>query len=124
MKKTNIWPGVIIIGLIVTGLIGLSSTFTVAEQKVQVVKMTAKKFEYSPKEITLKKGVPTVLEITALDRVHGFDCPDLKIRETLMQGKVTKVSFTPQKAGTFPFHCDIFCGDGHEDMTGTIIVTE
>jgi cytochrome c oxidase subunit 2 len=86
--------------------------------------MTAKKFEYSPNEIVLKKGVPAVLEITALDRLHGFSCPELGIRADLQQGKITRVRVVPQKAGSFAFHCDIFCGDGHEDMSGTIIVKE
>ena len=112
--------GAILIALIIgTGYIPVC-----AELREQVIKMTAKRFEYSPKEITLKKGVPAVLEITALDRLHGFDCPDLQIRADLLQGKVTKINFTPQKTGSFTFHCDIFCGDGHEDMSGTITVIE
>ena len=91
---------------------------------VQEVKITAKKFEYSPKEITLKKGVPVVLEFTSLDRLHGFNCPGLGIRADIEPGKAGRVEFTPKKAGTFPFHCDIFCGSGHGDMAGKIIVTE
>jgi len=88
------------------------------------VKITAKKFEYNPSEITVKKGVPVVLEFTALDRLHGFSCPDLGLRADLVPGKPVTVKFTPEKAGSFPFHCDIFCGDGHEDMAGTIVVTD
>jgi cytochrome c oxidase subunit 2 len=26
--------------------------------------------------------------------------------------------------GEFPFHCDVFCGSGHDQMEGTIKVTE
>jgi plastocyanin/Icc-related predicted phosphoesterase len=90
----------------------------------QVVKITAKRFEYSPREITLKKGVPVTLELTSLDRLHGFSCPDLNIRSDIAPGKVNKVNFTPEKTGSFEFHCDIFCGSGHEQMTGTITVKE
>jgi cytochrome c oxidase subunit II len=32
------------------------------------------------------------------------------------------VRIVPDKAGTLPFHCDIFCGSGHEEMTGEIVV--
>ena len=28
------------------------------------------------------------------------------------------------KAGSFAFNCDVFCGSGHEDMGGTLVVTE
>lgn len=89
-----------------------------------VIRITAKRFEYSPSEIRLKKGVPVVLEFTSLDRLHGFDCPDLGIRTDIPPGKTSRVRVVPDKVGTFPFHCDIFCGDGHEDMTGKFIVTD
>ena len=32
--------------------------------------------------------------------------------------------FTADKAGRFDFLCDVFCGDGHEDMSGTLIVDD
>jgi 3',5'-cyclic AMP phosphodiesterase CpdA len=92
--------------------------------KEQVIKITAKKFEYSPNEIKLKKGVPVVLELTSLDRLHGFNCPGLNIRSDIEPGKVNTVRFTPEKAGTFEFHCDVFCGVGHGDMAGKFIVTD
>jgi heme/copper-type cytochrome/quinol oxidase subunit 2 len=93
-------------------------------QTDQVVKITARKFEYSPAEITIKKGVPVILEFTSLDRKHGFLCPSLGIRTDIEPGKVARVPLTPDKTGVFSFHCDIFCGEGHEDMTGKIIVTD
>ncbi len=90
----------------------------------QVIRITAKRFEYSPNTITVRKGVPVVLEFTSLDRLHGFNCPGLGIRTDIPPGKTTTLRFVPPAAGTFPFHCDNFCGSGHEGMTGTIIVTE
>jgi cytochrome c oxidase subunit 2 len=94
-------------------------------QQGQVIKITAKKFEYSPSEIRIKKGVPVVFEFTSLDRVHGFTVADLGgIRLTIEPGKVNRVTILAPKAGTYEFHCDLFCGDGHEGMTGTIIVED
>ena len=98
--------------------------YSIAAENEQVIQITAKRFEYSPKEITLKKGVPVVLEFTSLDRLHGFDCPGLKLRMDIRPGKVNTLRFAPDKTGTFPFHCDNFCGSGHEGLRGTIIVTE
>ena len=96
-----------------------------AGQQEQVVKITAKKFEYSPNEIRIKTGVPTVFEFTSLDRVHGFTVPDLGgVRATIEPGKVTRVTILAPKAGIYEFHCDLFCGDGHEGMTGKIIVED
>ena len=98
--------------------------YLIAAENDQVIQITAKRFEYSPNNITLKKGVPVVLEFTSLDRLHGFNCPGLKLRMDIRPGKVNTLRFTPDKAGTFPFHCDNFCGSGHEGMKGTMIVTE
>jgi cytochrome c oxidase subunit II len=96
-----------------------------ADQAEMTVKITAKKFEYSPNEIRIKKGIPVILEFTSLDRVHGFFVADLGgIRATIEPGKITQVRIVAPKAGTYEFHCDLFCGDGHEGMTGTIIVEE
>ena len=88
----------------------------------QVIKVTAEKFKFTPAVIELKLGQPVVLELTSLDRKHGFQVPDLKIDESIEPGKVTRVQLVPDKAGTFPFHCDIFCGSGHEEMAGEIVV--
>jgi cytochrome c oxidase subunit 2 len=95
-----------------------------AAGKEEVIQITAKRFEYSPSEITIKKGIPVVLEFTSLDTKHGFNCPGLGVRTDIYPQKVSRIRIVPEKAGTFSFHCDIFCGSGHEDMTGKIIVIE
>lgn len=87
-----------------------------------VVRITAKRFEYSPAEVHLKRGVPVVLELVSLDRTHGFDAPDLGLRSDIKPGEPTRLRFVPDKAGRFGFHCDVFCGSGHEDMAGEIVV--
>ena len=87
-----------------------------------VVKIVAQKFKYTPSEIVLKKGQASVLEFTALDFVHGFHIPDLKIRSDLMPGRVTRVELKIEKEGIYEFLCDNFCGDGHEEMVGKIVV--
>jgi cytochrome c oxidase subunit 2 len=48
--------------------------------------------------------------------------PELGLRADIEPGTVTRVPLTPSRAGTFPFACDIFCGDGHEEMSGELVV--
>lgn len=92
--------------------------------KERVIAIQAKKFVYTPNEITLKKDEPVVLAFTAIDFIHGFFIPDMSIRADLMPGQVTEVRLTPGKTGEYAFLCDNFCGSGHEEMNGKIIVTE
>ncbi|HZQ73370.1 MAG TPA: cupredoxin domain-containing protein [Burkholderiales bacterium] len=99
-----------------------AGAWALAQPKEQVVKIVARKFTFLPNTVTLKKGVPAVLEFTAPEVVMGFNAPDLKIRADIVPGEVARVRFTPDKAGTFDYVCDIFCGDGHERMGGKIRV--
>src|SRR2546430_2093577 len=88
----------------------------------RVIHVAAQRYEFSPATIELKIGEPVILELTTLDRAHGFAAPDLAIDEKIKPGETTRVRLTPDKRGTFEFHCAVFCGSGHEEMTGTIIV--
>ena len=92
-----------------------------AEREIQ---LTAKKFEFTPDTITLKKGEPVVLVVSSQDRKHGFNLRAFGIRADVNPGETARIRFTPDKTGKFTFSCDVFCGEGHEDMTGTIVVTE
>ena len=107
-------------------LIGLSAgtAHVAAQPEEQVIRIAAKKFDYTPNHITLKKGVPIVLEFTSTDVLMGFSAPDLGVRGDIIPGKLARVRIVPGKTGTFTFFCDIFCGSGHEDMTGSITVME
>jgi cytochrome c oxidase subunit 2 len=89
----------------------------------RVIPVVARKFVFLPNDIKLKKGETVVLEFTAPEVVMGFSLPDYKLRADIIPGQVSRVKFTADKAGTFPFLCDIFCGDGHEGMSGKITVT-
>ena len=88
----------------------------------RVIQITARKFDFSPASIELKVGVPVVLELRSEDRDHGFAVPDLKIDAKVAPGGVTRVRIVPDRTGTFEFHCNVFCGSGHEEMGGRIVV--
>ena len=90
----------------------------------QVIRISASTFEFNPREITVRKGVPVVLELTSQDRHHGFKLSAFELRVDIKPGAVEKVRFVPDKIGNFIFLCDVFCGDGHEEMSGTIKVVE
>jgi|SRR5581483_7872176 len=90
----------------------------------RVIQITAKKFDFTPGEITVKKGETVIFELKSSDRAHGFNIPDFKVRSDVKPGETTRLKFTADKTGTFPISCDVFCGSGHEDMSGTLKVTE
>jgi cytochrome c oxidase subunit 2 len=88
------------------------------------IRMTAKKYEFDPNIISVRKGDHVKLVITALDHDHGFKLEAFKINQRLKKGALTTVEFTADKVGTFPFECSHFCGVGHGRMKGKLVVSE
>jgi len=101
-----------------------SASAAVASSPEPVVHITARKFEYTPNQITLKKGVPVVLELTSADRDHGFRLRAFGVRADIKPGETSRVRIVPDHTGTFEFECDVFCGTGHEEMSGQIVVVD
>ena len=110
--------------LIALASLGVYVSAQSAEPKEKLIRITAKKFDYSPGEVRLKKGEPVILELRSEDILMGFNLPDFNVREDIVPGKVTRLRLTPAKTGTFVFLCDIFCGSGHEEMNGRLVVTD
>jgi cytochrome c oxidase subunit II len=90
----------------------------------RVVVITAKRFEFSPQEITLKKGETVKLQLKSEDVTHGFFVRPLGIDQEIPAGQTTEVEITPQQAGRYRTICDHFCGAGHASMKMTIVVED
>src|SRR5438128_1425145 len=88
------------------------------------IRITAKRFEFEPKKITVRKGEPVRLLITSTDTQHGFTFEELGINQKISPNATTVVEFTPTHTGRFRFSCSIVCGEGHDDMVGELIVTD
>jgi cytochrome c oxidase subunit II len=93
-----------------------------AGEPERVIHVVARRFVFLPNEITLKQGEPVVLELTAPEVVMGFSVPELNVRADIIPGQPARVRLVPERAGSFAFLCDIFCGDGHEGMNGMLHV--
>lgn len=115
---------VVVLGVALAALLASLPGRPAPAAEPRVVPIGAKRFAFTPAEVRVRKGETVVLELTSGDRVHGFNLRAFGIRKDIVPKEVTRVTITPDKAGTFPFRCDVFCGDGHEDMTGAIVVTE
>ncbi len=114
--------------LVLAPALAIGVAFGVGDRGVaradKVVHITAKKFEFEPAEITLKKGEAVIIELTTLDRSHGFKVPALGWRVEALPGETVRLRVTPDKEGSFEVTCDVFCGEGHEEMEAKIVVVE
>lgn len=115
---------IIVAALAMAGSFGAYVAAQSAEPAEKVIKITVSKFKYTPGEVRLKKNVPVILEFRTQDIMMGFNLPDFNVRADIVPGKTTRLRLTPDKTGTFVFLCDIFCGTGHEEMNGRIVVVD
>ena len=53
----------------------------------------------------------------------GVSFADFKQRIDIVPGKVATLRLAREQAGSFVFLCDVFCGSGHEEMSGTLVVS-
>lgn len=106
--------------LILPALAAAQEPSSTAEPRT--IAVTAKRFEFSPSTITLKKGEAVKLAVTSEDVTHGFFLRPLKIDLDLPAGETQAVTVTPQEAGTYTAICHHFCGAGHGGMKLRVVV--
>jgi cytochrome c oxidase subunit 2 len=87
---------------------------------VLVIVIHAKRFEFSPNEVHLKRGQPVTIQLVSDDRPHGLSSKPLQIE---LDGN-DEVTITPTVAGTFKAICDHYCGSGHGNMKLTFVVED
>ena len=110
-------------GAVAFALAGLAA-WTPAAPARRVVTMVARKWTFVPASVQARKGEAIVFQLTAPEVPMGFSLPDFKVRTDVVPGRTATLELVPDKAGTFTFLCDVFCGDGHETMNGTLVVGE
>ena len=99
-----------------------AATSTTAINPVKEFTMTAKQWAFDPEVITVKKGDSVRIKIKSIDVSHGFSLPDYGFDQELEPGKEVTVEFIASKKGEFTFFCSFFCGQGHRDMKGKLVV--
>lgn len=89
---------------------------------VRVFNLIARRFEFSPDIIKVKKGNKVIINITSEDVEHGFNIDEYKINKTIPAGGNVTVEFIADVVGKFDFYCNVYCGVGHSNMRGQLIV--
>jgi cytochrome c oxidase subunit 2 len=72
--------------------------------------------------LKLRKGQTYRLHISSPDLQHGFSLQPLNMNFQVIPGYDHVLTITPTTAGQFTVICNEYCGLGHQQMTGKIIV--
>jgi len=74
--------------------------------------------------IEFEKGQSYRLHLSSMDWLHGFSLQPVNINLEVHPGYDMVLTMTPTDAGEFGIICNEFCGIGHHNMIGKILVTE
>jgi len=111
-------------GLIITGVLLAVGVPLLLWQRTPLIHVSmAEEGGWSPNTLKAEVGEPLTLYLTSDDVMHGFAVGQMDVEPVdVAPGKVTDVTLTFDKAGTYTFFCTRWCGLNHWRMRGTIEV--
>jgi cytochrome c oxidase subunit 2 len=94
----------------------------ISQPQTREFTITAAQWSFTPAVITVKEGDRVKFTITSVDVTHGFSIPEFNVNVQLVPNQSKTVEFVADKKGAYSFFCTVFCGAGHADMRGQLIV--
>lgn len=95
--------------------------YQVGDNEYQAV-IVAQAFVFTPSEITVPEGAKVTFLVASKDVIHGFLIPRTNVNVMVIPGQVTEISHTFDEAGEHQIICHEFCGVGHHQMYGKVVV--
>ncbi len=90
----------------------------------RTIEVIAKRFTFEPSRIEVTEGERVKLVVKSGDGVHGIEIKKFKVTKKVPRGgEAVTIEFVASAAGQFPILCSEYCGDGHEDMKGMLVVS-
>ncbi len=75
-------------------------------------------------ELHIPVGKPVKLTLTSEDVIHSFFVPAFRTKVDVLPNRYVHTWFEATKPGIYPLFCSQYCGTGHADMTGWVVVME
>ncbi|MCA6571737.1 MAG: cytochrome c oxidase subunit II [Pseudanabaena sp.] len=78
--------------------------------------------EIATAELHVPVGKKIRLNMNAVDVLHAFWVPQLRIKQDVIPGRETYLEFTPRVVGEYPVVCAELCGSYHGGMRTTMVI--
>jgi len=75
-------------------------------------------------ELHIPVDRPISLHMEARDVIHAFWVPQFRLKQDVIPGQPTLLSFTATRPGTYPIVCAELCGPYHGGMRSNVVVHE
>ncbi|MDA7432522.1 MAG: cytochrome c oxidase subunit II [Parasynechococcus sp.] len=122
MHEERIWGG------ISSGSVGSEMVADVLPIEVTAMQF-AFLFHYPDGDITagelhVPADRPITLRMESKDVIHAFWVPEFRLKQDIIPGQPTQLSFTATRPGRYPIVCAELCGPYHGGMRSTVVVDE
>jgi heme/copper-type cytochrome/quinol oxidase subunit 2 len=92
------------------------------EPGTQFVSVVASRYEYNPRRIDIGQDDVVRIELRTLDIAHSMTIDAYRISKRVNPGTPVTFEFRADKAGTFPFYCNLQIDEGCRQMRGELVV--
>ena len=84
--------------------------------------VTARRYKFEPARIEVTQDDLVKIEFHTEDIAHSWTVDEYRISKRVGPGRPVTFEFRADKAGTFPFYCDLKTEDGCRQMKGELVV--
>ena len=109
-----------LLGLCCAGDTGLAQE---PPQGPREITLTAHRYEFSQTRIDVTQDEVIRVTLVAEDIPHSFTLDEYRIAKRAAPGRPVTFEFRTDRAGTFPFYCNLTIDDGCRAMRGEFVVT-
>jgi cytochrome c oxidase subunit 2 len=103
--------------------LGMTLSLSKGQDGPRVIEVVASRFAFEPARIEVTEGEHIRLVVTSADGVHGVGIKKFRVEKAVPRGGTpVTIDFVASAAGEFPLLCSEYCGNGHEDMKGLLVV--
>ena len=96
---------------------------SLAQDEPRTIEVVANRFSFEPARIEVTEGERVRLVVKSADGVHGVEIKKFKVNKKVPRGgDPVTIEFVAAAVGEFPILCSEYCGNGHDDMKGLLIV--
>jgi cytochrome c oxidase subunit 2 len=104
--------------------LGMTLSLSKGQDEPRVIEVVVKRFAFEPARIEVTEGERIRLVVTSADGVHGVAIKKFRVEKAVPRGGTpVTIDFVASAPGEFPLLCSEYCGNGHEEMQGLLVVS-
>jgi cytochrome c oxidase subunit 2 len=111
-----------LVGDLLLGGTAHAAESTDPQPTARLIEINARRFQYEPHIIRVKRGERLTLRLQSLDVEHGLFIDGYDVNIQVEPGGQAEKTFVADRPGRYTFRCSVTCGEFHPYMVGYFVV--